>query len=253
MKRIKITDIVTGAAAKIKSGSLQHLQDISASIGYELAKSIIGTTYDSSKVYILYGCENSGSGSNYTMSAGAIIDQNGEIVIIPAQSITITGANVLTFQYVNTPVSGTNYDPVSFFDGSTHNIHFDRTGVWANAASTGAADWVNMVRVNGSYSPTLTANYVTGSQMKVYRRANQVFFSGLVLSNGSAAVGDTITTLRSEDRPSVDRLLFVHANSTVNGVTIRIVASTGAVKVDSVTGTPWASTNMIFEGQNYFI
>ena len=38
----------------------------------DIIKGLIGTSFDPTKYYIVNGCENSGSGSNYIISAGSI-------------------------------------------------------------------------------------------------------------------------------------------------------------------------------------
>lgn len=252
MKTLLTGVIAAGSAAKIKSGTLKHLQDAYQEAIATSIINTIGTSYDASKYYILYGCENTGSGLNYIISAGAVM-VNGIVFITLPKTFTATAGQVAIFQTLDTYVTGTNFDPVSFTDGSTHNIHLDRTGDWGSAVAASAAnEFANMVRVNVAYTPTLTANYVTGSNLKVYKKNNQVFFDGIVLSNPSAAIGDTICTLPIEFRPTSDKFFCVFAAATAVRITIRVTTA-GLVKIDTVYTGSWVSTNMYWSGQNYFI
>lgn len=110
-----------------KQGTLQFLQDAYKEQLNNLAQSLIqglGNTYNPSLVYVLWGCVNTGSGSTYNISAGAVL-YNGEIYSVPAVNLTTSGnvpvANISIAQYT------TNADPITYSDGSNGNIHNIRT------------------------------------------------------------------------------------------------------------------------------
>jgi hypothetical protein len=124
MRKLKITDITSSAAMPVKSGSLEHIQlaaqeAISASL-----KCLLDSEYDPTVGYVLYGCENSGSGTTYTISEGAIF-YNDEVFLVPSASLTTSGSNVVVAQIVTTSYTGNgvNADPVNFTNGVPYNVH----------------------------------------------------------------------------------------------------------------------------------
>jgi hypothetical protein len=146
MRKIDVSHIGSTVGMPVKSGTLVHLQLAYQEALNALAQSQIGSNYDSSKVYILYGCVNSGSGSTFTISAGAVF-YNGEVYLVDAVSFTASGTAVGT---IGTTHFGTNADPVTFTDSSTASVHQIRKMVIADATSgSGVADYVNWITRNG--------------------------------------------------------------------------------------------------------
>lgn len=134
MRKIKTSDITTGVGMPIKSGTLDQLQLAYQEALDALAKYNVGlSATDSTNFHVLYGCVNSGSGTSYVISAGAIYF-NGEIYLTSAQSVTTTGSNVVVGT-ITTTYNTTNADPVTFTDASSKNVHEIRKIVWSNAAS----------------------------------------------------------------------------------------------------------------------
>lgn len=131
MRKLKITNITNSAAMPVKSGSFEHIQlaaqeAISASI-----KCVLDSEFDPSVGYILYGCENSGTGTTYTISEGAVFFDN-EVFLVPSASLTTSGSNVVVGQIVTTNYTGNgvNADPVAFTDGNNYNVHEIRQINW---------------------------------------------------------------------------------------------------------------------------
>jgi hypothetical protein len=134
MRKIKTSDITTGVGMPIKSGTLDQLQLAYQEALDALAKYSVGlSANDSTNFHVLYGCVNSGSGTSYVISAGAIY-YNGEIYLTDTQSITTTGSNVVVGT-ITTTYNTTNADPVTFTDSSSKYVHEIRKIVWSNAAS----------------------------------------------------------------------------------------------------------------------
>jgi len=134
MRKIKTSDITTGVGMPIKSGTLDQLQLAYQEALDALAKLNVGlSANDSTNYHVLYGCVNSGSGTSYVISAGAIY-YNGEIYLTSAQNITTTGSNVVVGT-ITTTFNTTNADPVTFTDSSSKNVHEIRKIVWSNASS----------------------------------------------------------------------------------------------------------------------
>lgn len=145
MRKLDVSAINISNGMPLKSGPFTHLQTayqeaISAAIiGW------IGVTYDSTKTYILRGCINSGSGSNYVISSG-ILFFNGEVYYSDAATFTTSGSNVAVGTITTTYYSGTEADPVDFTDGTPRNIHQIRKIVFGAALSgSGASDFVNLL------------------------------------------------------------------------------------------------------------
>ena len=150
MKKLDLSPIAPGISMYVKGGTLQFLQLAYQEALSELTTSRIGVNYDTTKAYVLNGCINSGSGSNYIISAGSLFF-NGEIYLVPAATFTITGSNVaegiITItQYI------TDADPTDYTDGIQRNVHDIRQMVFSPALSgSGAVDFINLV--NLAYKP----------------------------------------------------------------------------------------------------
>ncbi len=150
MKKLDLSPISPGISMYVKGGTLQFLQLAYQEALSELTTSQIGVNYDTTKAYVLNGCINSGSGSNYIISAGSLFF-NGEIYLVPAATFTITGSNVaegiITItQYI------TDADPTDYTDGIQRNVHDIRQMVFSPALSgSGAVNFINLV--NLAYKP----------------------------------------------------------------------------------------------------
>lgn len=121
MKILDVTPISASAQMPIKKGTLQFLQDAYKEVINAILRGTIGGSYSASTYYILHGCVNSGAGSNYVISAGAIF-LNGEIYLVDAVTFTTTGGQVPVMNIVTTQYT-TNADPVTFTDGVAYNVH----------------------------------------------------------------------------------------------------------------------------------
>lgn len=145
MRKLDVSAITISNAMPLKSGPFTHLQ-----LAYQeaIAQAIvgwIGSTYDSTKVYRLSGVVNSGSGSNYIISAGAVFF-NGEVYLVDTSTFTISGSNVAVGTIVTTYFSGVEADPQDFTDGVPRNIHQIRKIVYAAALSgSGAGNFDDIV------------------------------------------------------------------------------------------------------------
>jgi hypothetical protein len=121
MRILDISAVTDSAQIKIKKGTLQFLQDAHKETVAATIIALIGSSYDTSVLYVLYGCKNTGSGTSYIISAGAVF-YNGEIYYVTASSFTLSGSNVALFTQVITQYT-TNADPVTFTDSTSHNVH----------------------------------------------------------------------------------------------------------------------------------
>lgn len=107
-----------------------HMQESYKEIVSEFVKAFQVSDSDAT---ILSGCINSGSGMDYSISAGAIY-YNGEIFLVSAFIGTATGVQVPVLSIVTTYRAG---DPVTYTDSTSHNTHSIRRLQW-NFGDSGA-------------------------------------------------------------------------------------------------------------------
>lgn len=141
MKILDVTPISTSAQMPIKKGTLQFLQDAYKECIDAILRGTIGSAYSASTYYILHGCVNSGAGTNYVISAGAIY-YNGEIYLVDSATFSTSGGlnpimTITTTQYT------TNADPVTFTNGSSNNVHDIRKIVISGGTGSGNIYGVN--------------------------------------------------------------------------------------------------------------
>ena len=201
MKELITTNATSTLAIPIQSKTLKFLEDSRKELSLALGKSIIGIDYNSSLVYVLHGCVNTGSGSTYTISAGVIL-YNGEIYLVPSASFTLSGVLDARVQLGTTYLAGV--DPVPFIGGtSSYNIHADKTiGISAGNISVGICSYSDLVFVTAQQTLTATANYTATATKCRKNRDGMVTMSGGILCGAAAVWGQTITTLPAGYRPS---------------------------------------------------
>ena len=151
MKRI-YTNAVTPTAGFLPNiGTLNFLQDSYKEQFNNLIKTLIPYPLNDT-IYVLLGCENTGSGSNYNITAG-ILYYNGEIYNQPAATFTC-GVTELPYasiheDYTYTDQNGISPDPSTLTDGNVLNMHVNRTIVIANGTGVGLPEY-NQFRGVGS-------------------------------------------------------------------------------------------------------
>ena len=142
MKKLDINGITDASQFKLKRGTLQFLQDANYEALQAICIGSIGESYDPSKVYIIYGCKNSGVGASFNISAGAIF-YNGEIYQVDAVAFSTSGSQVGVFSVVVTQYTS-NADPVTFTDGSVNNVHnIRKLKISAGTSGSGIANWAD--------------------------------------------------------------------------------------------------------------
>lgn len=137
MKKLNLTNIIEGVR---KLGAVKaffaHIEEAYIESLERLTKGLVA---ESGSYIVLFGCENSGAGLDYDISAGAIL-KDGEIFIIPALVDTagVGEVPVLSISTVNTALKYT--------DDSDQTTLVTRTMVWTLAASgSGLVDFANVV------------------------------------------------------------------------------------------------------------
>lgn len=122
MKKLEISAYTSNTVGfPVKEGTWDFLQ-----LAYQeglnaLARQAVGTQYDPTVVYRLWGVDiTDDGGDNYSNTEGAVY-YNGEIYIVPAGGPVFMD-NGPYFQIVKTQYT-TNADPVIFTDAGSHNVH----------------------------------------------------------------------------------------------------------------------------------
>lgn len=133
MRKLDTQYITNTISQPIKGGTLVHLQVAYQEALDALARNIVGVSVDNTKLYVLFGCVNTGTYPAYNISGGAIF-YNGEVFLVDAVAFTATGSNVAVAS-IATTYNVTNADPVTFTDGVAHNVHQIRKIVFAAGAS----------------------------------------------------------------------------------------------------------------------
>lgn len=150
MKKLDLSNVVAGV--RKLGGIKQTLEHVQEAYSDAIASMFTAFIAGASAPVSIHGCVNSGSGSDYNISAGAIY-HNGEVFDIAAFVGTAPGGQVPVLSLVTTYRTG---DPVKYSDGSTFNTHSIRLYQWAFGASgSGLADFSAVVtlksRINNEF------------------------------------------------------------------------------------------------------
>ena len=145
MKILDVSNITSSAQMPVKKGTLQFLQDAYKELANAILRGTIGGGYSASTYYILHGCANTGVGSNYIISAGAIFF-NGEIYLVDGTTFTTTGGQVPVMNIATTQYT-TDADPVTFTNNVQYNIHDIRKIVISAGTASGNQYGVNSTNV----------------------------------------------------------------------------------------------------------
>lgn len=203
MKRADYSSISGTLGQRFKSGTLEFLQTAPKEVIQVLMKAIYGISPTDTILHVLYGCTNFPTGGFNVISAGAIY-YNGEVYLVPA-STTIPDPPVtgLIATLVVSPTLDSRHDPVSFTDGSTANVHLDRTIRFADGSAITSgyiADFANLHYLGyKNYTPTLSANdgavdvpgAFTGTAVGTYKLVNDTLFIRMIVT-----AADTINTAK---------------------------------------------------------
>lgn len=150
MKKLILTNVVSGV--RKLGGIKQTLEHVQESYIEVIASMFTAFVAGASVPVSIHGCVNSGSGSTYNISAGAIW-HNSEVFEIDAFAGTAVGGEVPVLSLLTTWRAG---DPVKYSDGSTFNTHTIRKYGWAFGVSgSGLADFSQIVtlksRINNEF------------------------------------------------------------------------------------------------------
>jgi hypothetical protein len=178
MKKVDLSAVTTTAGAPQKSGTLIHIQNAYTEAIAAAIIGMIGSGYSTSVAYRLYGCLNSGSGSSWVISAGALFF-NGEVYLVPAANFTTSG-NTAVGTIQTSYYSATEADPVQFTDGTNKNIHQIRQITFAAALSgSGTTDFSNILNI----LPNITGGAVSGTYPNIT-------LGNMIVAKGTQSIGN---------------------------------------------------------------
>lgn len=187
MKQLITSDITTAIALPIKKGTLDHLQSAYTEICASVAKAIIeafGTQYSSGNYYILYGCENSGTGSNYIISEGAIF-YNGYVYLVDAATFTVAGGETAVGSIDSSFYTADEADPVTFTDGVQRNVHQISKIIFASGTSgVGTPAFSDMIRVSPRWQKitSTTGEYINPASGSITDRNIYLVKTGRIVT-----------------------------------------------------------------------
>lgn len=147
MKKIDYSAVTSTIAMPHKSGTFLHLQSAYQEGLSALGQCLAGSSYDPTKVYILHGLVNSGSGSNYNISSGSVF-YGGEVYLVDAASFTISNPNVAVGIITTTFFAASDADPVEFDDGVLRNVHqIRKIKIQSGLSGSGAGNFLDFIDV----------------------------------------------------------------------------------------------------------
>jgi hypothetical protein len=169
MKTVDISNIVEGSRRLGATGiTLLHLAE---AIKETTANVIKGIGVDPSGVVALYGCFNSGIGSNFIISAGAVY-YNGEVYDVDAFTGTASGGQTAVISIVTTYRTE---DPVLYSNGQKYPTHAIRKMQWSiSTIGSGVADYLGLVRIKDRVNSNLldVPGQISASAASVLASAN---------------------------------------------------------------------------------
>jgi hypothetical protein len=260
MKYVALNSVNSTRSMPLKNGSLLHIQDAYNDIFKEVMKCVVGSDYDSNKAYILSGCVNSGTGSNFVISAGYIF-YGSEVHRVPASSFTAPSGQTAVANFNVTNVNGTNYDPVQFTDGSSINVHYENIITIASGVSgSGISDFANLLKINEHQhlQLALQSGYTTGPTTNgVFATRNtiqQITIEASVTVSGSPNIGSQICALLPTNfRPlhNVRVPCYVSSAST-NIIGYAIIDTLGEIQA-VINANNFTNNSVIYFNANYYI
>lgn len=262
MKRL-ITSYISGSTQlPIKKGTLDFLQDQSEEVLVMLGKTLVGPDYSTSVPYALYGCVNTGSGSDYVISEGIIL-YNNDLYISPAATFTVVGINTAVCTITTQYVTGTESDPVEHTDGIQHDVHSDHKVIIASGITgSGSFNYSALKYCPVSSAMTMAANFTASSPAPSSTAGNfgLVLLHGEATAGASAADGDTIATIsNSKHYPKADFKVYMPCYNSGGGGSMGVVAitvkTTGAIVLDqyiTVGGSSLPSKKITLSTISYY-
>ena len=267
MKKIDTSFITPIAGMPLKSGGLDHLQSAYQEGIQQMAIPLIGKQYNTTDYFIMQGCKNTGSGSNYIISAGGIY-RNNEWFVVDAVTFTAPMDQTAVGTITTTFFTSANADPTTFTDGIAHNVNVVRKIVFAAGVSgSGDVDFNNLEYVGledkhivgGAGEPAFQNSWVSAGILgfRADWSNKLLFFEGESSKMTYTGGSEVICTMPSKYWPSIDRFhQFVSKVGTADYrvFELELKSSNGELSIICLDGT-FTATNIviIFDGISFFI
>lgn len=258
MLKIKTSDIAVGSAMPYQGSMLDWENAANASDNNALMSCI--TNMDVPTKLCLQGTIKTGS-NPYDISSGWVIISGQLYPTIAISGLTIGAGQVIVGTITKSyPLVGI-YDPVTFSDGTTHDVHENNTIVWsAGSSGTTDLDYDDLIILNEDFHEVGATNEPAfqnsfnssgfSDPIRFRKRLGQVQITGL-FSKTSDGSGLVVFTLPTGYRPTnpVYAPIAIGNSGTYYAGTIAIGTS-GNVTVfnaSSGTGTHTYTTNFTFD------
>ncbi len=265
MKKIDTSSITPIAGMPLKSGGLDHLQSAYQEGIQQMAIPIIGKQYNTTDYFIMHGCKNTGSGSNYIISSGSIY-KNNEWFLVDAATFTAPMGQTAVGTITTTFFTSANADPTTFTDGVGRNVNVIRKIVFAAGVSgSGDVDFSALVKigkeavriVGSAGEPVYQNSWTTGSIGVAnfdigFRKdfsKNIVYFSGATSKPMYNGTTTTVFFLPAGYRPSSYVNLSTSAYTATDNFSVQVgFTNTGIVEVFAIAALPMVDIYVTFEG-----
>ena len=251
MNTIDTTQIVDPNVQQPFGGpSLAFLESSTVEAFKNVVLGLIGNSYSATTVYVLYGCVRSGaadgaSSGTVTITAGAVFF-GGEVFTVQAFSGTMATGKAVYSALSSTSVTP---DPVTFSDGSSHTVHFQRQWLPSIATSGTYAQsgWVNISNaLTHTFAIGDLGNMNLGSDPAPFitvGNCGTVRIVGNLTSTGG--VSPTITW-PSSFSPKTNRSFITNIQYTNTVVTCYINASNNTMYFTKGASASWTSGDDIY-------
>jgi hypothetical protein len=191
-----------------------------------------------------------------------LIYYDNELYYVPAATFTTTGPEVVVATITTAYISSASFDPVLFTDGSSHNIHQNKTIVLSDGNSgTGTFDFTDSVYVSpgavNTYGGSYGANWAgVGSVIKYIKNRDGLVsvYGTLQCHSGPPALSQVILTLPVGFRPrqiTYINSLKYRSTRLLDGCVIRI-GTNGEVVLDRVQTALAVNDYMFFDNINFY-
>lgn len=196
----------------IKSGTIDFLQNAWKEMARYMANAVGSNVHElAGSGSVLWGAENSGSGSNWDIRSGFIY-YGGDLYILDGNTFTSGGGQTAVVTIVTTFNSSATTDPVLFTDGNSYNVHeVKRMSVAAGASGSGTVDYTALTFINPAHNNRVQSGFHANwpSSTLSYRRNADglISLTGKLVAGASASYSDLICTLPSGWRPAADLIV----------------------------------------------
>jgi hypothetical protein len=201
MLTVKTTDIALGAAMPFKAYTLTWLQLNELTNNLFIMQTL--TNGQSSSYFICWGLKNTIVGAVNTITSGVVYCQGVFYNVIGATITLGVGESVyLNLSETFTQISAAA-DPVTFSDGTTHNVYAESKLVLANATSGTVAynslvkmgtfteqayNAANLVAATGTWAVPTPANFKVSTSPYAFTRTININIQSSTISNDTANV-----------------------------------------------------------------